>query len=249
MESRRDLLKGIGVAAVVAATPSMLSAKPQDLPGRGRGGREIGFGSIEKDRFSTAVADGVFTAFSAFVANRDDRANTQVAAHAWKVAKDHFNENGLMRASDQLLREADVNEALARLSDMPQELARIAEKHGATLDVVRLQERIAALTPDRVSEAMAFLKSGGSVAAFDNLSSVFDDVMNGRTPRKPGGGVGANVDGCQYLAMIEAALWILSGMYAVGCAVTLSACVACCVAAAVLALAAGVLDLIGAYYC
>jgi hypothetical protein len=90
MDTRRNLfIKGMGVAAVAVATPSAIfAARPQNVPldSEPAGGR-----------FSNAVADGVFSSFSAVIANRGERTDLLVAAHAWKVARDHFKEVGFMQ--------------------------------------------------------------------------------------------------------------------------------------------------------
>lgn len=115
MQSRRYLLvKGIGVAAVAVATPSLLLAsRPEDVPAL-REARQPAFDGTGS-HLSNAVAEGVFSSFSALIANHNDRSNVLVAAHAWRVAKDHFDETGFMRRSDQIIREAGVNEALTSL--------------------------------------------------------------------------------------------------------------------------------------
>jgi len=249
VQSRRHLLiKGIGVAALAATAPSILLAeRPENGPARGNG--QAG-GKID-GYFSNAVAEGVFSAFSALIVDQHDRANVLVSEHAWKVARDHFNETGFMQRGDQLLREADVNDALSNLAGTQQEVVDIAAKHGAKLDLALLQGRVSLLTPERVSETIAYLKSAGTAALFDRVLNMFEAVSNGAMLRAPGYSAEGSAGGgmCQALGFIEAGLWVLSGLYALGCALTVGACVPCCVASAILAIGAGVVNMIEIAYC
>jgi len=249
VQSRRHLLiKGIGVAAVAVAAPSLLMAeRPENGPARGTGQADGRFDG----HFSNAVAEGVFSSFSALIVDSHDRANVLVAEHAWRVARDHFNETGFMQRGDQLLRDSDVNDALSNLASTQQDIVAIAEKHGAKLDLALLQARVSLLTPDRVSETVAYLKSAGTAALFDRVLNMFEAVSNGAMLRSPGYSAEGSAGGamCQALGFIEAGLWVLSGLYALGCAATLGACVACCVASAILAIGAGVVNMIEVVYC
>lgn len=246
MTSRRSLLLGLGAAPLALMAPSLFAGSAH-AP-RPHTGLRTDLADPQPNEFSGAVADGLFGSFSSVMLNPGDPTRLVVAAHAWNVTQEYFGEIGLFATGDELVAQADLNAALAALADMPRQVVSIAAGHGARLRVETLQARVAALTPDRVAEAMAELQEHGVVGTFDRVSQTFAEILADRSTRKPGQ-IAAEVSGCQYLAMIEATLWILAGLYTFGCAATMGVCAPCCIAAAVLAIAAGVLDLIGAYYC
>lgn len=239
MESRRTLLRGIGMATVAAATPSLFA------------GDRVGDVSEIDRQFSKAVANGALGAFAGVFRDKAEIGQLRVASHAWRVTRDHFDEIGLLAAGNDLVRTADLNVVMAELQKMPDEIVRIAQRHGVKVEVEGLQARIASLTPDRIAEAITFLETNGPAALFDQVSQALDDVINHRKPGRPGEWrVTSTSEGfCQGLAAIEAALWILAGMYTVGCAVTGGACVPCCVAAGVLGIAAGAVSLLEVIVC
>ena len=239
MESRRMLFRGFGVVAMAAATPSLFA---------GRRGKDIG--EVEP-HYSRAVANGMFGAFTPLLGNRTDTGQFRVALHSWRVTGEHFDEIGLFKRGEDLVRTTDINAVMAEVHRMPVEIVRIADEYGEKVDIEALQARIAALTPDRVTEALTYLASSGPAALFDRVSQTLEDLANDRRPgRSAGSRVTSASDGfCQGLAAIEATLWILAALYTIGCAATGGVCVPCCMAAGVLGLAAGAVALLEVIVC
>jgi hypothetical protein len=142
-----------------------------------------------------------------------------------------------------------VNEALSQLPATQQAVVDIAAKNGVHVDIAQLQEQVALLTPARVAEAAAYLKSIGTEAFFDRVLNTFETAA--KRPALPVSGERSALEEgmCGSLAAIAATLWILSAAYALGCAATLGVCLVCCVASAILGIAAGVVNLIEVVVC
>ncbi len=252
MQSRRDLLMGMGVVGLAAATPSFLSAAERHEDAGDPNGKA--YGKWQRNRFSGAVADGVFSAFSALMAsNASDRARVEVATHAWKVAQDHFNEIGLTSATDQLLLDMNIDEVLNATQLILPQAVDTATKHGAA---IRLDDLVARsmLTRERAAAATAYMQEVGCASVFSRVAELVASAPRGRRGDAAagiaGGGVTTLIDNnCPALAMLVDAMWLLSGLWAAGCYATAGACVPCCAAAIAFTIVAGALGMVYDYYC
>lgn len=248
MQSRRDLFTGFGAAALALATPSFAFAAEGSETRRRGNARE----DWETTRFSHAVADGVFSAVSAVLSSgASDRARLEVMAHAWRVASRHFDEIGLTSAVDRMAAEASPLDALDAAANSLTEVIESARKHGAQLTVDNLLPRVAIPTA-RAETALARLREVGAAAIFSEVSTMIADAVaqRGKTRSGHGRSAASLIDNnCQALAVVVDVLWLIAGLWSLGCLATAGVCVPCCYAGVMFGIAAAGVGVIYDYAC